>query len=103
MGDPAGWTNPITGQPGDFQSGVDPVRLRPSRPDLVSWRVELQRQLLRAGSPRHTPLKVTIDGVIVDGHHAVRAAAEEGATVEVLISGFPTKGRPGTILDLPLR
>jgi hypothetical protein len=103
MSDAAGWTNPITGQPGEIQKGVDPVRLRPSRPDLVSARVEFQRNLLRTGVPRSTPIQVTADGVVIDGHHAIRAAAEEGSTIDVLISALPVKGLSDTILDLPLR
>jgi hypothetical protein len=103
MSAPEGWTNPITRQPGELQTGVAPARLWPSRPDLASARVEFQRSLLRTGSPRYTPIQVTIDGVIIDGHHAVRAAAEEGLTIEVLISALPVKGRSETILDLPLR
>lgn len=103
MSGQADGTNPIAGKPGDIQQGVDPVRLRPSRPDLASTRVEFQRTLVRTRTPRYTPIQVTIDGVIVDGHHAVRAAAEEGLTVDVLISALPVEGQPETILDLPLR
>src|SRR5688500_14847095 len=82
---PAGWQNPITAQPGQTQAGVDPQALLPSRHDLLRVRLEAQRMLLLAGTPRQTPIQVTPDGVIWDGHHAVRAAAEEGRPVEVLV------------------
>jgi hypothetical protein len=77
--------------------------MRPSRNDLSPARVEYQRVLIRGGQARFTPILVTTDGVIVDGHHAVRAAAEEGNLVEVTVSPLPATGRAGSILDLPLR
>src|SRR5207249_2380798 len=85
MSFPAGWQNPITAAPGQVQRGVDPARLLPSRGDLVRPRVEFQRALVRSGRPRLTPIQVTPDGVIFDGHHGVRAAAEEGTLVDVLV------------------
>lgn len=72
------WENPITEPPGRVQTGVDPGRLRPSRNDLVRHRLNHQRLLVCSGQTRHTPILVSRDGVIIDGHHAVRAAAEEG-------------------------
>jgi hypothetical protein len=46
---------------------------------------------------------VTRDGVIWDGHHAVRAAAEEGRTVEVLVIDLAAKATGSSILNLPVR
>lgn len=103
MGASAGWQNPITAPPGQVQHGVDPTSLRPARSDLIRARVEFQRSLLRSGRPRHTPIQVSPDGVIIDGHHAVRAAAEEGRTVDVLVSGLVAPGKNCTILELAVR
>jgi hypothetical protein len=47
-------------------------------------------------------IQVSRGGVIVDGYHAVRAAAEEGMTVEVTVSPLPVAPKPGSILDLPV-
>jgi hypothetical protein len=97
------WGNPITEPPGQIQVGVDPKRLRPSRDDLILSRLNLQRHLLRSRRHRYTPIVVSKDGVIIDGHHAVRAAAEDGRSVDVLVRDFPIVARGESILDLPLR
>lgn len=97
------WQNPITEAPGGTQSGVDPKRLRPGRGDLIRVRLNLQLQLLRSRRPRFTPIVVSKEGVIIDGHHAVRAAAEEGQTIEVVVRDFPVVARGDSILDLPVR
>jgi hypothetical protein len=75
----------------------------PSRPDLITARIEAQRQLIRLGQPRFTPILVTLAGIIYDGHHAVRAAAEEGVTIEIQIVDQPLASSAGSILDLPVR
>jgi uncharacterized protein (DUF58 family) len=95
--------NPIVRNPGGIQSGVDPSRLKPSRDDLVRARLEFQRLLIRSGVPRVTIIQVSPEGVIVDGHHAVRASAEEGRTVDVRVTPLRVASKPGTILDLPDR
>jgi hypothetical protein len=46
---------------------------------------------------------VTRGGVIWDGHHAVRAAAEAGAMVDVLVVGITATPTAASILDLPVR
>jgi len=100
---PPGWINPITSPPGEFQIGVDPRGLLPSRLDLVKMRLEFQRGLLLAGVARFTPIRVTSAGVIVDGHHAVRASAEEGRVIEVLVASELVAARSDSILNLPVR
>jgi ParB-like chromosome segregation protein Spo0J len=97
------WQNPITERPGRVQSGVDPNQLRPSRDDLILGRLNMQRHLLRSRRQRLTPIVVSEDGVIINGHHAVRAAAEEGQTVDVVVRDFPVVARGVSVLDLPLR
>ncbi len=103
MTPPPGWRNPIAAVPGQVQRGVDPSLLLPSRSDLAAPRLALQRGLIRAGVPRHTPLQVTPAGVIWDGHHAIRIAAEDGRTVEVLVVAVTLAPSGLTILQLPVR
>jgi hypothetical protein len=100
---PQGWQNPITARSGQIQRGLDPKTLLPSRPDLVRPRLEFQRGLVRAGRPRLTAIQVTLDGVIWDGHHAVRAAAEEGTLVDVLVVAGTAAPAGPSILQLPVR
>ncbi|HUG94340.1 MAG TPA: hypothetical protein VML55_26150 [Planctomycetaceae bacterium] len=100
---PPDWKNPIHVRPGATQTHVDPALLLPSRPDLWRTRLEAQRQLLLAGIRRITPILVTSDGIIYDGHHAVRAAAEESRTVDVQVTDATAASVGLTILELPVR
>jgi hypothetical protein len=102
MTPPRGWRNPINVGPGAVQTGVDPSRLLPSRHDLIRQRLEFQRALAKAGQSRFTPILVTPDGVIVDGHHAVRAAVEEGRPINVQVIDLSIKPVASSILDLPI-
>ena len=99
---PANWKSPITASPGQLQSDVNPLQLLPSRTELSKGRLDVQLGLLDSGTERHTPIQVTSDGVIWDGHHGVRAAAEKG--IPVMITVVPGKVNPTaeTILDLPV-
>jgi hypothetical protein len=56
--------------------------------------------LLQSGTPRNSPIQVTVDGVIFDGHHAVRVAAEDGKLIEVKVVDFPMPATADSILDL---
>lgn len=98
-----GWTNPIVVPAGQWQHGIDPSTLRPARTDLVRSRLEFQRRLLRAGIARATPILVTTEGVIFDGHHAVRVATEEHRSVDVLVTPGSVAARGTSILSLPVR
>jgi hypothetical protein len=100
---PAGWHNPITAAPGQTQRGVDARQLLPSRSDLIQVRLDVQRALMQAGTPRYTPIQVTPDGVVWDGHHAVRAAAEAGRAVDILVVAQVAAPSGLTILQLPVR
>jgi hypothetical protein len=100
---PPDWQNPITAAPGQVQTGVDPAHLLPSRGDLVRSRLENQRRLLLSGTARFSPIQVTAGGVIFDGHHMVRAAAEEGKLVDVRVVGVAQPPAGDMILDLPVR
>ena len=89
MSSPGDWQNPINAAPGQTQQDIDPARLRPGRTDLIRSRLEYQRKLIESGQARFTPIQVSREGVIIDGHHYVRAAAEEGQLVEVLVTPLP--------------
>jgi hypothetical protein len=97
-----GWSNPISVSAGQTQYDVDPTQVLPSRPDLQQRRLDLQRQLLASGQARFTPIQVTQDGVIWDGHHAVRAAAEAGRRVAVLVVAQRIRWIGLRIVDLPV-
>ena len=103
MSFPVGWNNPVTVQPGQTQTGVDAHILLPSRPDPIQVRLDLQRRLVAAGVKRWTPIQVTREGVVWDGHHAVRVAAENGLTVEVSVVNQLVPPVGLTMLQLPVR
>jgi hypothetical protein len=102
-GSPKGWQNPITVSAGRTQKNVDPARLLPSRPDLMRTRLEFQRQLIRAGQQRFTPIQVNVEGVIYDGHQGVRAAAEEGRAIDVLVIDVAIAPVASSIFALSVR
>ena len=94
--------NPITAQPGQLQANVDPLLLKPSCHDLSQVRLDMQQALLDAGVQRSTPIEVTPDGVIWDGHHAVRIATEKGTRVTVKIVNVKLNPTAASIMDLPV-
>ena len=100
---PPAWQSPITARPGQVQMGVDACSLLPSRTDLEQVRLDVQAALRQAGTPRATPIQVTLEGVIWDGHHAVRLAAENGETVDVRVVALLESPSGLTILQLPVR
>ena len=99
---PAGWTNSITASSGSWQRGVDPSKLLPSRGDLLKSRLEFQRALILSGRNRFSPILATERGVIYDGHHSVRASAEEGRLVDVLVFAESIAAKSDSILSLPV-
>jgi hypothetical protein len=100
---PPSWQSPITARPGQAQVGVAARSLLPSRDDLEQGRLALQSAFRQAGTPRSTPILVTTEGVIWDGHHAVRVAAENGETVDVRVVPLLVPPSGMTILQLPVR
>ena len=100
MGFPANWQNPITVPAGQFQSSVSPLAILPSRNDLSQIRLDIQKALVDAGIERHTPIQVTLEGVIWDGHHGVRIAAEKGTEITVLVVNQTVNPSATSILDL---
>jgi hypothetical protein len=63
----------------------------------------MQKALLDAGIDRHTPIQATEHGVIWDGHHAVRVAAERGIELTVLVVKQKVAPSARSIMDLPVR
>jgi hypothetical protein len=98
-----GWQNPIKVGPGSVQGNIEPTRLRPGREDLIRARLEFQHGPIRSRRPRFTSIQASRDGVIIDGHHSVRAAAAEGQLIEVYVSSLSVVARAVSILDLPVR
>jgi len=81
--------------------GVDPWTLRAGRVNLVIGALMRQRRLAAARITRHTMIKVTADGVLWDGNHAVKVAMELNRAVDIEV----VKGqRPdcGLVADLPV-
>ena len=99
---PANWQSPITVTPGQFQSNVDPLSLLPSRSDLSQVRLDMQQALLDAGTKRITPIEVTPNGVIWDGHHAVRVAAGKGLPLTVKVVNVKVNPAASSIIALPV-
>jgi hypothetical protein len=99
---PANWRSPITAQPGWLQTNVDPLLLLPSRTDLSKVRLDMQQALQDAGVARSTPIEVTPDGVIWDGHHAVRVAAEKAVPITVKVVNVRVNPAASSILHLPV-
>src|SRR5262249_55432996 len=99
---PVNWQNPITVQAGQIQPDVNPVTLLPSRKKLSQVRLDIQKALIDAGTKRHTPIQVTADGVIWDGHHTVRIAAEVGILVSVKVVNQKANPTAASILHLPV-
>src|ERR1017187_3564693 len=97
---PVNWLSPITAALGQLQSNVDPLALLPSRGDLSQLRLYPHRGRVDAGIERHTPIEVAPDGVIWDGHHAVRVAADKGVTVTVKVVNVRLNPTASSIMDL---
>jgi len=98
---------PCNAQPGQTLTNIDPNTLQAGRGDLVAGRLATQQRLIQQGTPRTTPIQVTPDGVIWDGNHGARAAAEAGVpvTVEViqLPPGMPPPVGRGPVTSQPIR
>jgi hypothetical protein len=98
---------PANAQAGQTFTNINPNTLQAGRGDLVAGRLATQQQLIQQGTPRTTPIKVTPDGVIWDGNHGARAAAQVGVpvTVEViqLPPGIPPPVGRGPVTNLPIR
>ena len=94
--------DPSSAVPGHWQRGIDAsTLLSGQRTTLDVGRLQRQRELLVSGRERFDPIMVSPGGVILDGHHGARAAAEAGLAVDVIVIELPlSAGLP--ILQLPV-
>ncbi len=93
--------DPSQAKNGAVLRGIDPASLQSNRAELEESRVEDQRQLIATGTPRHTLILVNCQGIILQGNHGARAAAEAGTPVDVRVLDFPHPSY-GPILSLPI-
>ncbi len=100
---PSDWISPIKVKEFEIQTDMDPMSLLPSRNDLSRARLEFQRGLILSGRERMSAISVSMQGVICDGHHAIRAAVEEGRKVDVVVTPLELKPSAASILELPVR
>ena len=94
-------SNPRLGGPDSSQCGPWHAITESPRPCQSATR--FSGLLLRSAQKRFTPIQVTLQGVIFDGHHAVRAAAEEGSLVEVFVVDQKVLPSAPSIFSLSVR
>ena len=87
--------------PGAILVGIDPASLRSNRDELELSRLNLQRQLIARGIKRTTMIEVNCEGVIIQGNHGARAAAEAGLSIDIRIVNLPYPNF-GSILQIPV-
>jgi hypothetical protein len=93
--------DPKSVKAGETVEGTDPRTLTAGRPALIKSRLDAQRSLISQGIVRFTPIVVTTQGIVYDGNHAVRAAADMGVSITVVVVDVPAQGF-GSILSLPV-
>jgi hypothetical protein len=93
---------PSGAQPGQILDHIDPNSLQAGRPVLDAGRLAEQERLIQQGIPRATPIQVTPAGVIYDGNHGARAAAQAGVPVRVeVVPPWPIQPQ-GPVMNLPV-
>jgi len=87
---------------GSWQNDVDPTTFFKGQPAILHRsRIDVQIVLMRTRTPRFTPIEVTTAGVLIQGHHACRAAIELGMSIDVKISPFPVRAT-GKVSEMPI-
>lgn len=86
---------------GTVLTGIDPATLQSNREELDQSRIDTQRDLIRRGIRRQTLIQVNLDGVIIQGNHGARAAAEAGVAIDVEVIDLPHP-HWGPILNIPV-
>ena len=95
--------NPITAQAGTVQRGVNPAALRAGdQMRLQSSRLVIQKQLIQSGTKRYDPIIVSRQGVIYQGTHGARAAADLGTSVDVIVVDLNIQAGP-PVTELPVQ
>ena len=93
--------DPAQAKVGAVLIGIDPSSLLSNRDELELSRLDIQRQLIASGIKRHTMIQVNLQGVIVQGNHGARAAAERGLPIDIIIVDLPYPNF-GPILQIPV-
>lgn len=84
--------------------GVDPSILKVGEQQMLDpRRLDLQRELIKNNIERKTVIKVTKEGIIEDGHHGARAAAEVGKYVDVEVVSRTISSTNTPILKMPIK
>jgi hypothetical protein len=81
--------DPSKAVPGGILHGVDPSTLLAGREPLERSRIDNQHRLIATNTPRWDMIEVTTLGVILNGNHGARAAAEAHVPVDVIVVDFP--------------
>ena len=91
--------DPVKARVLQWMLGVEPksLRAREEKHVLLRSRLNLQRDLQEKGTARDTPIWVSPEGVVQDGHHACRVAIEFGEAVDVVVS--PLSDRMGEPIE----
>ena len=90
-------------RPGENQA-LDPTQLSTDKHILDADRVNTQSNLQARGTPRNEgPVRVDTTGRVIDGNHAVRAAADAGRPVKANVVEMPG-ARVGSsrVVDVPV-
>ena len=91
-------------QAGQILENIDASTLQAGRTSLDAGRLATQQDLISSGTPRTTPIQATQEGVIWDGNHGARAAADANVPVNVQVIKPPISPTPkGPVQDLPVR
>ena len=93
--------DPTQAKHGIVLKGIDPASLQSNRAELEESRLEDQRQLIAPGTPRYTLIQVNCQGIILQGNHGARAAAEAGIAIDIQVLDFPHPTY-GPILSIPI-
>jgi hypothetical protein len=93
--------DPRNAQSGAILYDIDPASLQANRPELERSRLETQRQLIAAGIRRYSMIQVNCVGVVLNGNHGARAAAEVGVAIDVFVTDLPHLAY-GPILQIPV-
>ena len=93
--------DPSQAKHGVILRGIDPATFEANRPELEESRLTTQRQLIANGIKRWTMIEVNCQGVILQGNHGVRAAAEAGVPIDVIVLDLPHPTF-GPILNIPV-
>jgi hypothetical protein len=82
---------------GTILRGIDASTLLAGREPLEQWRIDIQHKLIATKTPRWDMIEVNLLGVILNGNHGARAAAEAHMPVDIIVVDFPQPSHGPTI------